>query len=85
MQDMLMRRMGKGELHFVDAENRSTTAESFICTAKEDVSDAELTKRTSTHNAWLDSHIEIRRLENFGIVCFEDFIDCTEFSMANSL
>jgi len=74
-----------GEVHLVDAKNRPTTAESLIGTPKEHIPDPQLTKGTSTHNAWFDSDIQICALENFCMVRFEDLIDCTEFSVSDSL
>jgi hypothetical protein len=76
---------GGGLVHFVDAKNRPTTTESFIGTSKKHISDPQLTKSTSTHNAWFDSDIQIRVFENFCIVRFEDFIDCTKLSVSDSL
>src|ERR1700722_12277947 len=74
-----------GEVHLVDAKNRPTTAETLVGTSKKHISDPQLTKSTSTHNAWFDSDIQIRAVENFCIVCFEYFIDCTELSVSNPL
>jgi hypothetical protein len=69
----------------VYAKDGSTTSETFIRTSKEDVSNPELTKGTSTHNAWFDCNIEIGTFEDFSIICFEDLINGTEFSMTDSL
>jgi hypothetical protein len=73
-----------GWLHLVDAKNRPTPAESFIGTPEEHISDPELTKSTSTHNAWLDSDVQIGALEDFSIVRLvrsdEEICHCERFT-----
>lgn len=75
----------QGRVRLVNTEDRATSSEPLICTAKEHVSNPQLSECTRTHNAWFHSDVEIGTFEYVCIIRFEDLIYCTQFCMTDAL
>jgi hypothetical protein len=69
----------------VDPKDSTGTPETVVETAEEYTADAQLTERRGTHNAWLDSDVEISFLEDGWRIGTKDGLDGDELSMAGTL
>jgi hypothetical protein len=69
----------------VNSHNTTSATETIIEAAEVDSADTKLAKSRSTHDAGLDGHVEVRVVQDVGVVAGHDLGESDELGVAGAL